>query len=83
MRKIGVKTSTMKDALDFLEGVSLIEKVENPEVGLSFESRTTVKGEQALLQYYRLVTEYFTSDENEYKKGMLGLLKFFAHERGV
>lgn len=81
MRKVGLKTSAVKDALDFLVSAGLIEKVENPEVGLNFEFRTTAKGEQALLHYYRLITDYFTNDGNDHGKGMRLLLRYLIHER--
>jgi len=80
IRKVGVKTSTMKDALEVLEESGLIEKVENPEAGLNYEFGTTVKGENALLQYYKLVTEYFTTGEKENTKEMLGLLRFITRK---
>jgi predicted transcriptional regulator len=81
IRKVGVKTSTVKDALDVLEESGLIEKVENLEAGLNYEFRTTVKGENALLQYYKLVTEYFTTGEKEHTKEMLGLLRFITRKK--
>jgi predicted transcriptional regulator len=56
IRKVGVKTSVLKEALEAFEEKGLIEKVENTEVGLNFEFRTTKKGEQALLHYYELIT---------------------------
>ena len=81
MRKVGVKTSAMKEALDFLDGTGLIEKVEKSDVGLNFEFRTTAKGEQALLHYYRLITDYFTHNRNEHRRGMRGLRRYFTRER--
>jgi predicted transcriptional regulator len=80
IRKIGVKTSVMKEALEVLEEKGLIEKVENPEAGLNFEFRTTMKGEQALLHYYKLITEYFTTNEKEHTRKMLNILKFFMRK---
>lgn len=80
IRKVGVKTSAMKEALDFLECTGLIEKVENPNVGLNYEFRTTAKGEQALLHYYQLIMDYFTQNGTDPRRGMRGLRRFLTHE---
>ena len=77
IRKVGVKTGVMKEALETLESSGLIEKIENPEAGLNYEFITTSKGEQALLQYYTLITEYFTLDQKEQYDQKLGLIRFF------
>jgi len=58
LRLVGLKTRAIKEALDFLVTAGLIETqpASDSELG---EFRTTPKGEEALTQYYQLVTKYF------------------------
>ncbi|MFQ5820225.1 MAG: winged helix-turn-helix domain-containing protein [Candidatus Heimdallarchaeota archaeon] len=58
LRKVGLKTSAIKEALDFLVTANLIEQLPTSDSDLR-EFRTTEKGEEALTQYYNLVTKYF------------------------
>ncbi len=58
LRKVGLKTSAIKEALDFLVTAGLIEQLPTSDSDLG-EYKTTVKGEEALTQYYNLVTKYF------------------------
>lgn len=60
LRKVGLKTSAIKEALDFLVTAGLIEQLPTSDSDLR-EFKTTVKGEEALTQYYQLVTKYFVS----------------------
>ncbi len=53
---LGMTTSSVKEALQFLLARDLIEQVNN--FG-SIEYITTKKGTDALLQYYNLITNYF------------------------
>ena len=60
LRKVGLKTSAIKEALDFLVTAGLIEQLPTSDSDIG-EFQTTVKGEEALTQYYQLVTKYFVS----------------------
>lgn len=57
LRRVGLKTKMIKKALDFLITAGLIKQLPTSEDRREF--RTTAKGEEALMQYYQLVTEYF------------------------
>ena len=59
MRKLGLKTSAMKDALTFLVSAQLLTKHDEPKP-IQYLYKTTEKGKSALQRYYELVTEYFT-----------------------
>ncbi|MFX0085050.1 MAG: winged helix-turn-helix domain-containing protein [Candidatus Hodarchaeota archaeon] len=56
-RNLGLKTTTFKDAMNFLLARDLIRTVNEFE---QIEYLTTEKGEQALFQYYSLITKFFT-----------------------
>jgi predicted transcriptional regulator len=60
LRRVGLKTSAIKESLDFLVTTGLIEQraSSDSEIGEFF---TTKKGEDALTQYYQLVTKYFVN----------------------
>ncbi len=58
LRELRLKTSAIKDALEFLVNGGLLEMIENPDTSNS-EFATTPKGEEALNQYYTLITKYF------------------------
>ncbi|MFQ6123645.1 MAG: winged helix-turn-helix domain-containing protein [Candidatus Heimdallarchaeota archaeon] len=58
LRKVGLKTSAIKEALDFLVTAGLIEQLTTSGSDLG-EFQTTGKGEEALTQYYQLITKYF------------------------
>ena len=60
LRRVGLKTRAIKEALDFLVTAGLIETQSSPDSDLG-EFRTTAKGEEALTQYYQLVTKYFVN----------------------
>ena len=59
MRKIGLKTQVLKNALEFLVTAQLIQQIDAPKVGL-YEFKTTEKGREALRKYYELVKQYFS-----------------------
>ena len=55
LRQLRLKTSAIKDAIDFLIGAGLVqESGDDNRLYL-----TTPKGEEALITYYRLITNYF------------------------
>lgn len=60
LRRVGLKTQAIKEALDFLVTTGLIENLPSTDSDLG-EFRTTKKGEEALTQYYELVTKFFMS----------------------
>lgn len=60
LRRVGLKTRAIKETLDFLVTAGLIEAQSSPDSDLG-EFRTTAKGEEALTQYYQLVTKYFVN----------------------
>ena len=59
MRKLGLKTKIIKEALRFLIAAQLIAQLDDPKVGI-YEFKTTEKGRTALNQFYTLVTQFFT-----------------------
>ena len=61
LRKVGLKTSAIKEYLNFLTTAGLIKQLTSPHEDRN-EYRTTSKGEEALTQYYQLVTKYFAQD---------------------
>jgi len=60
LRRVGLKTQTIKEALHFLMATGLIKQNQSSN-GDRREYQTTMKGEEALTQYYELVTKYFVS----------------------
>jgi predicted transcriptional regulator len=62
LRRVGLKTQAIKEALDFLVTSGLVENLPSADSDLG-EYQTTKKGEEALTQYYNLVTKYFVSTE--------------------
>ena len=62
LRRVGLKTQAIKEALDFLVTSELIENRPSADSDLG-AFQTTKKGEEALQQYYDLVTKYFISTE--------------------
>ncbi len=60
LRRIGLKTQTIKESLLFLIASGLIKQLPTSNGDLR-EFKTTLKGEEALTQYYELVTKYFVS----------------------
>jgi len=61
LRQLRLKTSAIKDALEFLLGAGLIAVTANSDVD-SRQYQTTPKGEEALTTYYKLITKYFVKD---------------------
>ncbi len=61
LRKVGLKTSAIKEALNFLTTTGLIEQLSSPNED-RHEYLTTAKGEEALTQYYQLITKYFVQE---------------------
>ena len=60
LRRVGLKTQAIKEALDFLVTTGLIEQLKSLNKN-SGGFKTTKKGEEALTQYYELVTKYFAN----------------------
>lgn len=60
LRRVGLKTRAIKEALDFLVTAGLIETHSSPDSDIG-KFRTTAKGEEALTQYYQLVSKYFVN----------------------
>ncbi len=59
LRKLGLKTSSVKEAIEFLLERELLEvNNENEESSLYKTSR---KGEEGLILFYQLITKYFDS----------------------
>jgi len=61
MRNLGMKTKIMKEDLSFLTGGNLLEQLDEPQEGI-YEFKTTQKGREALSQFYKLVTQFFTNE---------------------
>jgi predicted transcriptional regulator len=58
LRKLGLKTSAVKQAIEFLVKAHLIDPIqESSEDRTSYS--TSTKGKEALEQYYTLITSYF------------------------
>jgi predicted transcriptional regulator len=53
-----LKTAAIKEVLEFLVGGELIAKIQNSN-GDSSLFKTTPRGEEALLAYYKLLRDYF------------------------
>ena len=56
LRKTRLKTSSIKEALQFLLSRKLIIKLNDEEI---IKYQTTEKGEDALKRYYILINDYF------------------------
>ena len=56
LRKIRLKTAAIKEILEFLLSRRLIEQIDEAD---GSKYRTTKKGEQALMQYYNLINDFF------------------------
>ena len=63
MRHLGLKTQMIKEDLQFLLDAGLFEQIDAPEAGI-YVFKTTEKGREALDQFYKLVTQFFTSVPN-------------------
>ena len=61
MRHLGMKTQIMKDDLAFLVDAELLDQLDEPQEGI-YEFKTTEKGREALTQFYKLVTQFFTNN---------------------
>ena len=74
MRKVGLNTAAIKEALSILTSGELLEQESEPTAGI-FEFKTTEKGKAALAQYYQLITSFFgTRHKNRVKQYMIVLL---------
>lgn len=62
LRELRLKTDHVKDSLQFLINRGLI-KAEEPEDDVWMAYRTTSKGKEALLHFYTLITNYFTTKD--------------------
>ena len=60
MRHLGMKTQIMKEDLFFLVKAGLLEQMDEPGKGI-YEFKTTEKGREAMEQFYKLVTQFFTN----------------------
>ena len=58
LQKLGLKTSALKEALQFLLERELLDKEQKAEIILY---KTSSKGEEALILFYKLITSYFSS----------------------
>ncbi|MFX1514415.1 MAG: winged helix-turn-helix domain-containing protein [Promethearchaeota archaeon] len=58
IRRLRSNTSAVKNALSFLVNLELIEEIKNIKTD-NTEFRTTIRGEEALNQYYQLITKFF------------------------
>ncbi len=61
MRHLGLKTQMIKEDIQFLLDAGLFEQIDAPEAGI-YVFKTTEKGREALNQFYKLVTQFFTSE---------------------
>jgi hypothetical protein len=61
MRYLGMKTRIMKEDLLYLVGAGLLDQADEPQAGI-YEFKTTDKGQDALSQFYKLVTQFFTNN---------------------
>jgi predicted transcriptional regulator len=61
MRHLGMKTQIIKEDLSFLLESELLEQMDEPQEGI-YEFKTTEKGREALTQFYKLVTQFFTKN---------------------
>jgi len=59
LREIRLKTQVIKETLQFLLVRHLIEQIDDNDVT---KYRTTKKGEEALLKYYNLISDFFKLD---------------------
>ena len=62
LRQLRLKTSAIKDALEFLLGAGLIAATVNADADAR-QYQTTPKGEEALTTYYKLITKYFSKEK--------------------
>jgi predicted transcriptional regulator len=62
LRKLGVNTNALKDALEFLETRELLTRVDLETLDTAGYI-TTPRGEEALLAYYTLVKNYFSKQQ--------------------
>ena len=72
MRNLGLKTQMIKEDIQFLVDAGLFEQVDEPEEGI-YVYKTTEKGREALEQFYKLVTQFFT-DSSDFKSMRMILL---------
>jgi predicted transcriptional regulator len=61
MRNLGMKTQLIKEDLTFLTEADLLNQIDEPEAGI-YEFKTTEKGREALNQFYKLVTQFFSNE---------------------
>ncbi|NHJ46317.1 MAG: hypothetical protein FK733_00885 [Asgard group archaeon] len=59
LRKLGLKTSSVKEAIQYLIERGLLEVNNGNEE--SYLYKTSRKGEEALILFYQLITKYFDS----------------------
>ncbi len=62
LRQLRLKTSAIKEALEFLLAAGLVIATVNAGDDTR-EYQTTPKGEEALTTYYKLVTKYFSKEK--------------------
>ncbi len=62
LRQLRLKTSAIKEAIEFLLGARLIVATLKTDDDTR-EYQTTPKGEEALTTYYKLITKYFLKEK--------------------
>ncbi len=60
LRELRLKTNHVKESLQFLVNRNLI-KVEEEDNDVWLVYRTTTKGKEALLHYYKLISDFFSN----------------------
>lgn len=65
LRKTRLKTSTIKETLQFLLSRKLIEQLNDYDDVIKYH--TTDRGEEALKRFYTLINDYFNLNQNKTK----------------
>ena len=65
LRKTRLKTSSIKETLQFLLSRNLIEQLNEDD---TIKYQTTDRGEEVLKRFYTLVNDYFDLNQNRKKK---------------
>ena len=65
LRKTRLKTSAIKETLQFLLSRNLIEQLNDDDI---IKYHTTDRGEEVLKRFYTLVNDYFDLNQNRRKK---------------
>jgi len=62
LRKTRLKTSAIKETLQFLLSRNLIEQLNDDDI---IKYHTTDRGEEVLKRFYTLINDYFNLDQNK------------------